>query len=489
MMGKAFLVIDQGTTNSKAVAVVPDGSVRAAASAAVATTYPQPGWVEQDAVAIWRSVEEAVARLLAAHPDLEYDAVAITNQREAAVAWSRSDGRPLGPVVSWQCNRTAAMCRELEAAGLESVLAGKTGLGIDPLYSATKFRWLLDRVERPESDVCVGTMDSWLLWKLSGHTTHRTDVSNASRTQLFNIHDLDWDHELSGIFGVPREVLPECLPSDGSFGTVAALHDRLIGLPIIAVLGDSHAALYGHRASGATAKATYGTGSSVMMTVPSLGGDIAGVSSTLGWGTEAGGVTYALEGNIVATGAAVQWLCDLLEVSTLDLESLAGSVESSGGVVFVPAFSGLGAPHWDAGARGLITGLTRGTGRAELARAVLEAVAFQVGDVFAAMIGSRRRVPDVLFADGAATRNRVLMQLQADVVGIPVAPAYDAEVSAVGAALIGARRHGMSPSGTGSVRHRDPFVPTTTAAERQARHETWIAAVNRARSRAAGEDA
>ena len=486
-----ILAIDQGTTNTKALLVDEGGDIVARAARPLTPIFPQPAWVEQDAEEIWRSVRECVDEVLEARPLAEPLAIGISNQRESVVGWERDTGRPVGPVVIWQCRRTAPLCDELRARGREALLHERTGLTIDPLFSATKMRWLLDQLDRgPEraeaGEICFGTTDAWVAWNLTGGRVHVTDSSNASRTQLLALRALAWDDELLAIFGVPRAALPDLAPSSGVRGRSVALGRLPAGVPIASQIGDSHAALYGQAGfHPGSIKATYGTGSSLMTPTPALVHSKHGLSSTVAW-ARGRDTTYALEGNILATGAAVQWLGELLNLPdpALGVADLAARVEDTGGVHLVPAFVGLGAPHWDDAARGLVSGLTRGTTAAHLALATLASIAHQIRDVFDLMQAEAGLELEVLLADGGATRNDQLMQLQADLLGRPVLRTTSAEVSALGAAYLAGLAVGFWSSEeqlAALPRERDRFAPRMSAAERESLHARWQEAVERAR--------
>jgi glycerol kinase len=439
-----ILTIDQGTSNTKVLLVNAHGEVIAHASKPVEQRYPHPAWVEQDANALWESVREALDECLSAVADPQPEAIAITNQRESVLLWDRRSGKPLSPVIGWQCRRTADFCADLRSRKLESFLVERTGLAVDPLFSASKMRWLLDHItdgqrRAEQGDVCLGTMDSWVLWNLTGGKMHACDLTNASRTQLLNIHKLDWGEDLLALFGVPRVALPEARPSCADFGSSRALGKLPAGLPIAALIGDSHAALFGQAGFvPGSVKATYGTGSSLMTPTPAAVLSKHGLSTTIAWALDREHVTYALEGNIPVTGAAVQWLGEFLGVANPveEVARLAESVESAGGLYLVPAFVGLGAPHWNDAARGLICGLMRGSTAAHLARATIEAIAYQVRDVFDVMQAEAGTDLNVLLADGGASRNRMLMQFQADILGRPVRRNTATSAAALGAAYL-----------------------------------------------------
>jgi glycerol kinase len=423
------LAIDQGTTGTTCLVVDDEPAVRGRGYAEVPQHFPRPGWVEHDPEEIWKSVLAAAEQALAGAggPPAR---LAITNQRETTLLWERASGRPVTNAIVWQDRRTADRCRELPA----ELLRERTGLVPDPYFSATKLEWLL-REHHPRG-LAFGTVDSWLVWKLTGGRVHVTDETNASRTLLCSLDTLDWDDELLGLFGVPRELLPEIRPSGSHFA-----EGQLLGLtlPIDGVAGDQQAALF---AAGG-AKATYGTGSFVL--VETEAPPAQGVLRTAAARLAGESPRRALEAAVFATGAALQWLRDGLELldDVAESEALAAALDDNGGVYFVPALTGLGSPHWRPDVRGTIAGLTRGTTRAHVVRAALEAAAYQVADVLAAM----PRI-ELLRADGGMTRNRWLMQFQADVLGIPVETAAEPEQTAIGAALLALGERRPSPAGS-----------------------------------------
>lgn len=441
-----ILGIDQGTTNTKVLRVGRAGQVVGRSSQPLDVSYPQPAWVEQDPQALWYSIRSAIENCLADADPTAIAAIAVTNQRESVVLWDRATGLPAGPCVVWQCRRSTPLCEELRARGLEPLLHQRTGLTIDPLFSAGKMRWLLDHTPNGHSraangDLCLGTVDSWVLWNLTGGKVHACDMTNASRTQLFNLATLNWDEELLAIFGIPLAALPQVMPSSAFFGETVPTGSLPGGIPIASMIGDSHAALFGHAGFQAGAiKATYGTGSSLMTPIPRPILSQRGLSTTVAWATgqPADRTTYALEGNISVTGAAVQWLGQLMGLAkpAEEVARLAAQTDDTDGVYFVPAFVGLGAPHWYAAARGLITGLTRGSGPAQIARAAVESIAYQVRDVFEAMQAEAGIALAFLLADGGASRNDQLMQFQADILGVPVVRSTSADVSALGAVYL-----------------------------------------------------
>ena len=420
-----ILAIDQGTSGTTCLLVDDDLEIRGRGYAELPQHFPKPGWVEHDPREIWQSVLEAAAQALVETPT----AIAITNQRETTLVWDRRSGEPVHNAIVWQDRRTAGRCAELP----RQLIRARTGLVPDPYFSATKLEWLL-RDRNPEQ-LAFGTVDSWLIWQLTGGRVHATDETNASRTLLCALDTLDWDDELLGLFGVPRQVLPEIRPSGGFFG-----EGELLGhsAPIRGIAGDQQAALF---AAGG-AKATYGTGSFILVETDEPAGD--GVLRTAAARLEGEPQKQALEGAVFVTGAAIQWLRDGLGLlaDADESETLAASLDDNGGVYFVPALAGLGSPHWRADVRGAVTGLTRGTTRAHLARAALEAAAYQTADVLDEM-----PAPAQLRADGGMTRNRWLMQFQADVLGIPVETAREAEQTALGAALLALGERRASPAG------------------------------------------
>jgi glycerol kinase len=376
-----ILAIDQGTTNTKVLMFDDAGGVVARASRPVAIAFPQPSWVEQDPDALWRSVEDGIEACLSA-TSLRPDVVAVTNQRESVLVWERASGRPLGPCITWQCRRTSAFCDELRSRGLEETIEAKTGLTVDPLFSATKIRWLLDAIPNGHAraragDLCAGTVDSWVLWNLTGGAVHACDATNASRTQLYGLDANGWDDELLEVFSIPRRVLPDIRPSSGEVGRTSGVRPLPDGLPIASLIGDSHAALFGQAAfEPGMVKATYGTGSSLMTITVVPVRSAHGLSSTVAWALPHR-TSYALEGNITMTGGAIDWFSQFLGGANTPatVADLATTVDDPDGVYVVPAFAGLGAPHWDDRARGLISGLTRGSTAAQVARATLESIA------------------------------------------------------------------------------------------------------------------
>jgi glycerol kinase len=492
--GKYVLALDQGTSGSTALVVDAEGRVRGRGYSELPQHYPQPGWVEHEPEQIWATTVEAAKSALASAGAAGTDvaAIGITNQRETTVVWDRATGRPIHNAIVWQCRRTAALCDELKAAGLEPAIRQRTGLVADAYFSGTKIRWLLDHVpaarQRAEDGaLAFGTVDSWLVWKLTGGRTHATDVTNASRTMLLNLDTVDWDDEMLKALRVPRAMLPRLVPSSGVVGGTVDLGWLPPGVPIAGIAGDQHAALFGQAcyARGA-AKNTYGTGCFLLLnTGTSPVRSKEGLLTTLAW--KVGGTTsYALEGSVFIAGAAIQWLRDGLGLiaRAADSEALATSVPDTGGVYFVPAFVGLGAPYWDMYARGTIVGLTRGTTRAHLVRAALEAIAYQSRDVLDAMTRDSAVTVDALRVDGGATANDFLCQFQADVMGISVLRPAVIETTALGAAYLAGLGVGMWPSldslaGRWSVERT--FTPAMDPARRSELYDGWRRAVDRAK--------
>ncbi len=448
MTADLILAIDQGTTNTKALLVDASGRVVASASIKVPVVFPRPGWVESDALELWGTVEAAISTCLEGIEGVRVAAVAVANQRESVLVWERATGRPLGPVVSWQCRRSTDICEGIRAAGDEELVRSRTGLALDPMFSASKARWLLDHIDdghrRAErGDLCVGTVDSWLAWNLSGGTAFVTDATNASRTLLLDLGRLAWDPVLLDLFQVPEAALPTVRGSSAVVGTTRGVHRLPKGLPIAALIGDSHAALVGHGAPGpGSVKATFGTGTSVMAPLTKPVRDER-LSATVAWSVERGdraGIesVHALEGNITSTGAAIAWVASIVgrEGRESELDGLAASVSDAGGAYLVPAFTGLGAPHWDAGARGLLCGLSRGTSAAHLARAAFDAIAYQVRDVLEVLAPAVGSPLSAVYSDGGAMQSQLLAHTTADVIGLPVLINRAESVAALGAAYL-----------------------------------------------------
>jgi glycerol kinase len=451
-MGSHLLAIDQGTTGTTALVLAPNGAVSARVDVDFQQHFPAPGWVEHDADEIWRTVIEtataAVAKAGLQPKDVA--AVGITNQRETVVAWERSTGRLLGRAIVWQDRRTAARCEAFRAAGHSDQVRQLTGLVLDPYFSATKMQWLLENgLSARAHDLCFGTIDSFLLWRLTAGQRHATDATNASRTLLMDLEHQTWSEQMCDMFGVPMSTLPEIVANAGIIGRSKGFAAVLDGTPIAGMAGDQHAALFGQACfETGNIKCTYGTGAFIVLNAgPQRPTSRHGLLETLAWKLPTG-ATYALEGSCFVAGAAVQWLRDGLGIvaSAAEVEALAGEVDSCDGVVFVPALAGLGAPYWDAEARGLICGITRGTSRAHIARATLEGIAFQVDALVEAMRQDTGAPIQTLRVDGGAAANNLLMQLQADLSGLKVERPLDLETTARGAAMFAGLGVGMFTS-------------------------------------------
>ncbi|MBM3476024.1 MAG: glycerol kinase GlpK [Armatimonadetes bacterium] len=493
-MGTYVMALDQGTTSSRAILFDAAGRPLASAQEELPPIYPQPGWVEQNPNEIL-GTQLSAARSAIDRAEIqakEIAALGIANQRETTIVWDRRTGEPVGNAIVWQCRRTAGMCDELTRAGWAEPIRDKTGLVIDPYFSATKVRWILDNVTGAQAkaergELAFGTVDSWLIYRLTGGRVHVTDPSNASRTMLYNIHTLEWDAAILSQLRIPPSMLPEVRLSSEVYG---ATEPGLLGaaIPIAASIGDQQGALFGQACfARGMAKNTYGTGCFLLM---NTGGEPVasrnGLLTTIAWGLP-NGTCYALEGSVFVAGAAVQWLRDGLGLisTAAESETLAASVPDTGGVYLVPAFVGLGAPHWDASARGAIVGLTRGTSRAHIVRAALEAMAYQTADVLQAMeedLGAR--LPE-LRVDGGAAANDFLLQFQADILGAPVVRPKVTETTALGAAYLAGLAVGVW-SGTeelaGHWAEDRRFTPDMPAADRGHRTAGWRRAVERSRN-------
>ncbi|HSL00040.1 MAG TPA: glycerol kinase GlpK [Rubrobacteraceae bacterium] len=495
MAGDYVLSIDQGTTGTTVLVFNHDGAIVGRAYSEFTQHYPKPGWVEHDANEIWEVSRRVVGTALgeANVSATQLAAVGITNQRETTVMWDRSTGEPVHHAIVWQDRRTAGYCDELKDRGLEETFRNKTGLVIDAYFSGTKVKWLLDNVEglrerAKNGEIAFGTIDSWLVWKLTGGQTHITDYSNASRTLMYNIYDLEWDEEILEILDVPREVLPEVKPSSFVYGETDPESFFQATIPVAGIAGDQQAALFGQAAyEEGLAKNTYGTGSFVLLNtgteaVPSE----EGLLTTIAWGIGDEPVEYALEGAIFITGAAVQWLRDGLGIiqDAAETEELAKSIDSNDGVYFVPALVGLGAPHWDSYARGTIVGITRGTDRAHLARAALESMAYQTRDVVRAMERDSGITLKELRADGGAVANTFLMQFQADILGVPVEVPEITETTALGSAYLAGLATGFWESRDeldAKWRLARRYDPQMGEEERERLHARWLKAVERSK--------
>jgi glycerol kinase len=491
MTGDFILALDQGTTNTKAVLVDRAGKVVFRSSVAMRVVTTSAGYVEQDANEIWSASCQVIETCCQKVGAGAIAAIGITNQRETVILWDRRSGQPTTPAVVWQCRRSAERCAQLVRDGLEPLIQSHTGLRVDPLSSASKVEWLLDhteglRVRAEAGEVCLGTVDSWLVYRLTAGKVHATDASNASRTQLLHLATGKWDEEMLRLFRIPAAMLPSIVESSGVMGETAAVDGIPGGIPIASAIGDSHAALVGHGVFfPGPVKATYGTGSSLMTLCPNAGTADGALARTVAWGAE-GRVQYALEGNITMTGASVQWVGDFVESRTPVQTALAlvGSVKDSGGVYLVPAMNGLGAPYWDSEARGAIYGLTRTSTVAHLARAAIEAIAHQVADVFEEMQRRQPGMASALYADGGASENSELMQFQADLLGQPVLRSKCAELSALGAAWLAGLGVGVWSSFAelaAMVPERDLFEPVLDCDTRTAIRDGWRLAVERTR--------
>jgi len=485
MAGPLLLAIDQGTSGTKAILVNGTGAILARGHAPVGETHPHPGWVEQDPVAIWHSVQRAVAACLDGHDAAHVRAVGLSTQRESIVLWDRLTGEAITPVISWQDQRTAALCDTLRSPEVERLVRARSGLPLDPMFSAVKASWLLRNhpaaMEAARSGrAVIGTIDSWLLSRFSNDEPV-TEVGNASRTQLLHVAAVDWDPDLLDVFGVPAAALPRLTRSTGPFPATRGLAPLSDGTPVMAVMGDSHSALFAHGAfKPGQVKATYGTGSSVMGLIDRPEALHPGVCLTIGWQIDR--PAFAAEGNIRATGAALRWMAGILGMS-VDAMTELGARSTSRGAVLVPGFTGLGAPWWDRDAVGLITNLSLDTTPAELARAALEAVVHQVADVID-VIGENVGTVHDLFTDGGPSRNDALMQMQADLLGCTIHRSAAAELSALGVAHMAglAARIWTWDALRDLPRPRDTLRPQGHGDDRATARAQWQAAVARARS-------
>ena len=492
------VAIDQGTTGTTVLVLDRELRVVGRSSREFPQLYPRPGWVEHDPEDIWISVSEALSAALA-QAQVSGDqlaAIGITNQRETTMLWERSTLQPACNAIVWQDRRTAEMCARLEAEGKEDLVRSKTGLLLDPYFSGTKLRWMLDQDQERRrragaGELCFGTVDSYLVARLTGGHVHITDVTNASRTLFMNLRTLDWDQEMLALLGVPPELLPSIRSSSEIYGHTRGVSGLPDGIPIAGIAGDQQAALFGQACfTPGEAKCTYGTGAFLLMNtgqeiVASRSGLVTTVAWKLGAGAEAGEVCYALEGSAFIAGAVVQWLRDQLGFfdSAAEIEALAASVEDAGEVIVVPAFTGLGAPHWRPEGRGLIAGLTRGTTRAHIARAALDGIALQNYDILKAMERDSGRALTVLKVDGGASANNLLMQFQSDVLGVSISRPQIVETTALGAAFLAGLATGMwtgKADIAASWREQRRFEPTAERQAVEAHLARWNQAVAKA---------
>jgi len=481
--------IDSGTTGTRAMVFDADHGVVAAAYEEFPQLCPRPGWVEHDPQAIWRSTRRVLRRALGEVDKGRVCGLGITNQRETALMWDRETGRPVHNAIVWQCRRTAGQCEELRRSGLGPLVRDKTGLPVDPYFSATKWRWLLEHVPEAErllqrGRLVAGTVDVWLLWKLTGGRAHATEPSNASRTSLFNTRSLDWDAELCDAFGVPAQALPQVRSTRGTFGQT---DPEVVGveLPVLAMIGDQQAAAFAQGCfTPEVVKNTYGTGLFMLCNTGRERITPRRLVGTVAWSWP-GRTDYALEGSVFTGGAVVQWLRDGLGIinDAAETAQLASSLADNDGVYFVPALSGLGAPYWDPHARGTLLGLTRGTTRAHIVRAALEAMAYRSRDVLEAMAAETGRRPDVLRVDGGAIENEFLMQFVADVLGVPVEVPAVREATALGAAALAGIEAGLWADEEDFIARRRVqrrFVPQMSEAGRKRLYARWLKALERA---------
>lgn len=491
MAAGLILAIDQGTTNTKALLVDRSGVPVFRASTSLELITSGDGFVEQNAEELWNSVH-SVSRTALRHAHSvgsTISAIGISNQRETAVAWDAETGQPLAHAASWQCCRSAVFCERIAAQ--ENLFRTKTGLPLAPLVSAGKWAWLLENDHAVQGaskagTLRLGTVDSWLLHRMTGGAIYATDLTNASRTGLLSLATLDWDRDLLDLFGVSTTALPRLSQSAGTFGLCTAI-EGLVDVPILSMIGDSHAAMFGHgHFSAGSVKTTYGTGSSIMAITPELAGDTSVLARTIAWALR-GETQFALEGNIPMTGAAIQWLGEFLHFTEPSRQAveLASTVEDADGVYFVPAMLGLGAPHWDAAARGTILGLERHHTSAHLARSAVDSIAYQVADVIVAVESASEKLCKELLVDGGATRNSALMQFQADILGKPVLRSGNEELSAIGAAWLAGLELGWWKSFdelAPIVSKSDRFEPRMPDRERQSLYEGWKVAIESARN-------
>jgi glycerol kinase len=491
-MSEFILAIDQGTTGSTALLIGHDLRVHGHHTVDFPQHFPNPGWVEHNPEEIWVSVRQAILELLESTGTAKNQiiAIGITNQRETTVLWDRADSRPAANAIVWQCRRSATICQSLKSRGLEEMYRRQTGLVLDPYFSGTKLTWLFEqsaelKQRAKDGHLAFGTIDSFLVWHLTGGKSHVTDVSNASRTLMMDLEKLNWDDALLEPLGVPAPVLPEIVPSSGVYGHTIGLDFLPDGIPIAGMAGDQQAALFGQACfEPGQSKCTYGTGAFIL---ENIGGQPVfskhGLLTTVAWQLN-GKTSYALEGSAFVAGAAVQWLRDGLGLikTSAEIESLARQVEDNNGVIFVPALTGLGAPHWKSEARGQITGLTRGATAAHIARATLEGIALQVHDLVMAMADDRGEAGSILKVDGGAANNDLLMQMQADLIDRPVSRPETVETTALGAAMLAGLAIGFwndTQELAASWQEECYFEPRAESAWRKALLKQWQEAINR----------
>lgn len=489
-----ILAIDEGTTGTTSLLINSEGKVVAKAYLEVHPIYPQPGWVEEDADELFRKAVSGAQEVIqkTGINISQVKGIGVTNQRETTVVWDRHTGKPVSNAIVWQCRRTAAMCEGLKQKGFETIVEGKTGLIIDAYFSGTKLRWILDHIPEgqkraEQGELMFGTIDSWLVWNLTGGSVHITDYSNASRTMLFNIYTLQWDKELLAMLNIPEAILPEVLQSSHVYGETLP---RIFGIkvPISGIAGDQQAALFGQACYDVSnAKNTYGTGSFILLNTGSKPVvSKSGLLTTVAWYID-NKVTYALEGSIFVTGAAIQWLRDELKLisNAAESETIAKSVPDNGGVYLVPAFVGLGAPYWDMYARGIIIGITRGTNKGHIVRATLESIAYQVRDVIDVMSTEANIKIPLLRVDGGGTANSLLMQFQADILGIPVQLSAVPDTTALGAGFLAGLAVGFWQDTAEIARKCSTsrtFEPKMSTEEREKLYHDWKRAVERSRN-------
>ena len=489
-----ILSIDQGTTGTTVLIINPGGEIIGRSYSEIKQIFPRPGWVSHDAENIWDSINKTILGALsdANIRGSEIRSIGITNQRETTLLWNKNTGNPLYEAIVWQCTRTEKICSKLRDKGLEKVVHEKTGLIISPYFSATKIMWLLNKIQKGNNlsyeQICFGTIDSYILYKLTGGNIHATDYTNASRTMIFNIHNKQWDNDLLGYFDIPDDILPEVKPSSTVFGTTVELDILPAGIPISGIAGDQQSALFGHYGvHSGDIKNTYGTGCFIMLnTGQSLVDSNNGLITTLACDYLEKS-SYALEGTVFNAGSSIQWLRDGLGIinSAQETESLAMSIPDTGGVYMVPAFNGLGSPHWDTNAKGLIVGITRGTGKKQIVRAALESIAFQSADLIQAMLKDSNIAFNSLHVDGGASANNFLMQFQADILSMPISRPLVLETTALGAGMlagltIGGWDHSDLENGFNPV--DQTFEPNISADQREGLLASWRDAVKRSLS-------